>query len=98
MRIVSMRIIAFSEIFDVRQYTLMDAMDQHVGPERPVELREDLVFVPSATFQTCTSVPEIDQSEFPSFASKIPVEVRRVDVAIGAKFVHRRRLRLNVES
>ena len=64
MRIVSLRIIAFSEIFDVRQYTLMDAMDQHVGPERPVELREDLVFVPSATFQTCTSVPEIDQSEF----------------------------------
>jgi hypothetical protein len=55
-----MRIFAFSEIFDVRQYPLMDAMDQHVGPERPIELREDLVFVPSATIQTCTSVPEID--------------------------------------
>ncbi len=75
----------------------MDAVHQEVGPDRPVRLRAHLQLVPGAAFEAGPSAGQRDQAELPAPAAHRAVEVGRVQMQVGAPFLHRRRLRGDVE-
>lgn len=80
----------FRVAFDVHQDSLVNAVDEQVRPTRPIPLREHVELVPGAAFQTRARTGQGDEQEFSTIAPEKTVQVRRVNVAIGAQFEHRR--------
>jgi hypothetical protein len=62
-------LITFAEPFHMQENSIVDAMNDRVGPERPVGLRKHLEFVPGSTFQTRSSIGQGNQPKFTSVAS-----------------------------
>lgn len=55
------------------QDSLMDTVDEHIGPNRPITLGEDIVFIPSSTFEPRVPFVDWNEPELTSFASQVSV-------------------------
>jgi len=86
------------DCLDVPQHPLVDRRNETAGRQRPIGLREQRHDVLGPPFETGTAAGQRDQSELPVGRSEVPVEVRRVHMAVRAPLAHGRRLRRDVES
>ena len=80
------------------QHAPVNRMDDPVRPELPIRRRRDVQLVPGAPLEARAVAGERDEAELAAAGPEVAVEVRGVEVAVGASLRERRRLRGHVEA